>query len=141
MSDTPSKNDPNLARVPEGGVEDDDLDTGSIVTIGLISTALLIASVLGVTALVDRFENAEANTQAAEQEPLVVVQNDGGIVYDTPDGVEAEQKMTLAEYTATDSGFTIPIERAKMLVLKELKEAKAEEDGGDEPKAKEPDEA
>lgn len=140
MSEATPAADPNLTRQPEPGVEDDDLDTGSIVTIGLISTALLIASVLGVTALVDRFENAEANTQAAEQEPLVVVQNEGGIVYDTPSSVEAEQKMTLAEYTATDTGYTIPIERAKMLVLKDLKQNQPEE-ADPKPSTDSPDEA
>ncbi|MEM6799190.1 MAG: hypothetical protein AAF589_06720 [Planctomycetota bacterium] len=100
---------------PEEGIEPDDLDAKMIVAIGLISTALLVASVLGVTALVDRFESKQVSTKVYQAGP--------SITYGNPDDVYTSQQQGLSGYDkALDSPgrYLIPIDRAKELVVKEL---------------------
>jgi len=96
----------------EVGIEADDLNTPMIVAIGLISTALLLVSVLGVTWLVDY-------SQASEVEQKVYQ-----VPYGSAKSVLNEQSQKLNEFKAIDASagvYSIPIDVAKKLVVAELK--------------------
>lgn len=57
---------PEAAVAPsEGGVEADDLNTTTIVMVGLISTALVLASALGVQALYETFVKLDTAAKSA----------------------------------------------------------------------------
>lgn len=117
MAETQATTDP---RQPEPGVEPDDLNVGSIVTIALISTLLLVASVLGVTTLVDRFDVSQDQAKNAEVTPKGLYFN-GELVFRTPDDALNDQVQELNGYKAKDDGtFVIDIDRAKELVAADL---------------------
>lgn len=100
---------------PEHGIESDDLNTTMIVAVGLISTALLLASVLGVTALVDSFQAIEVN-QKVNDTP-----------YSDANEVFRQQRLKLNETAADPTNpevHTIPISEAKRLVVQELRAAR-----------------
>lgn len=107
---------------PEAGIEPDDLDTKMIVAIGLISTALLIASVLGVTALVDQFESLEVNEKVYQAAGSGDLEADGSKVLDADKLVDLQQAQLDGTAPLEADGPTMmPIEEAKKLVLEELK--------------------
>lgn len=102
---------------PEEGIEPDDLDTKSIVAVGLISTALLVASVLGVTALVDQFERVEVKSKVYEVET-------GSLTYGDEAATVAQQQLELdGEAELADKpGVTLtPIDEVKKLVVEKYR--------------------
>ncbi len=99
---------------PEEGIEPDDLNTTMIVAIALISTALLLASVLGVTALVDTYQAMEV------ERPLKQAQ------FGSATSVLTAQENQLNAYsqdTNKPGVYYIPINEAKRLVVEELQAA------------------
>lgn len=96
---------------PEGGIEPDDLNTTTIVVVALISTALLLASVLGVTALVEGYG-------AYERAEKVLTPR-----ADAASSALTEQRDTLNAwgYDAGKGTYQIPIEEAKKLVVDEFR--------------------
>lgn len=102
---------------PEEGIEPDDLNTVMIVTIGLVSTVLLIASVLGVTAMVDFYQSGQVEQKVNAAE------------YSVAKNSLIDQETKLNEYSQPDPAkevYTIPIDLAKKLVVKELQQDTSE---------------
>lgn len=114
---------------PEVGIEPDDLDTRMIVAIGLVSTALLVASVLGVTALVDQFQSVQVEEKVydnrASNLSYFLGEAEG---YGSADDVVRIQNNELSGYGKTQQPgqYTIPIDEAKDLVLKDLRASRGD---------------
>ncbi|MEM6329760.1 MAG: hypothetical protein AAF790_05880 [Planctomycetota bacterium] len=98
---------------PEEGIEPDDLNTTMIVAIGLISTALVLASVLGLTALVGGFEAGEVERKVNQA------------VYGDAESAINEQRQALSAAARPNTNepgvYSIPISHAKKLVVQELR--------------------
>lgn len=98
---------------PEEGIEPDDLNTTMIVTIGLVSSVLVLASVLGVTAMVDYYQAGEVDQKV------------NAAVYELAKNSKIDQENKLNEYSQPDPTaevYSIPITLAKKLVVSELQE-------------------
>ncbi|MEM1303336.1 MAG: hypothetical protein AAGG46_00480 [Planctomycetota bacterium] len=104
----------------EPGVEMDDTDATTIVVIGLVSTILVVCSVLGVTALYDRW------TTQLNAERVI------GAAYSDSKNALAEQDNQLngapREIDPTKGVYSIPIDRAMSLVVREMSDLQAAAD-------------
>ncbi len=110
----------NLPKTREEGVEPDGLNALKIAIAGLISVFLTIATVLLTVAIFGYFEHLQT-VEKVEKAP-----------YAEQLRMIAEQESRISQFAppAAAGGFyTIPIERAKELVLREVQtaQAKAEE--------------
>lgn len=106
----------NLPKTREEGVEPDGLNAIKIAIVGLISVFITVATVLFTIALFGYFEHRQT-VEKVEQAP-----------YAEQLRMIAEQESRISQFAppAADGGFyTIPIERAKELVLKEVQSAQA----------------
>lgn len=91
-------------------VEQDNLDVPMIVTAGIVSTVLTIASVVGVQALYADFANAEIERKVITRP---TVQSNSKL---------AEQDAKLAQYGWADretGKVVIPVERAMQQIVRE----------------------
>ena len=110
----------------EPGVEGDDIGATTIVVVGLISTALVLASVLGVTALYD------ATVGSFQEERLV------GVKYSETEDILTQHDNTLngspKVIDAEKGTYRIPIDLAMKLVVSEMseKEEDAKQGAGSE---------
>ena len=107
------------ASTSEPGIEMDDTDATSIVVIGLVSTVLVLCSALGVTALYDYTANSIISGR--QQEVTETSQYD--YIW-TANNLHAQEIMINGSprvLDATKGVYSIPIDRAMGLVLKEMK--------------------
>lgn len=103
--------------IPEPGVEPDGIDTPTLMVWGFVSVVIILGTIFGSSALYFAAQN-RLNAQRIVAPPYI----------------DSEEKLTLqkgvlASYavpTAEGNPYTIPIERAKQLVLAELQSKKAE---------------
>lgn len=103
----------------EPGIEMDDTDVTSIVVIGLVSTVLVLCSALGVTALYDHWTSQLSNKRVVQAEY-------------TEAKLELDKQETMLHPTIpvvdpATGAHTIPIDHAKILVVKEMSEAQKTE--------------
>lgn len=103
-------------RQPEEGIEPDDLDATTIVAVGLISTVLLVACVLGVTALFDGFQRSQVNAKLYSIEKNSITYGNGEAVMDA----QRNDLNGYGQLAGQEGVYRIPIDRAKQLVLQEL---------------------
>lgn len=103
--------------IPEPGVEPDGIDTPTLMVWGFVSVVIVLGTIYGAAAL---YFVAQNNLNASR---LIA-----------PPYIESEKTLTdqrgvLASYaapTAEGNPYTIPINRAKQLVLAEMQSEKAE---------------
>ncbi|QDV76302.1 hypothetical protein [Botrimarina mediterranea] len=103
--------------IPEPGVEPDGVDSATLMVWGFVSVAIILGTMFGSAALYFAAQNRLNTTRLI-----------------APRYIESEKTLTdqrgvLASYaapTAEGNPYTIPINRAKQLVLAELQSKKAE---------------
>ncbi|TWT78197.1 hypothetical protein Pla123a_09870 [Posidoniimonas polymericola] len=115
---------PQAALPPsEGGVEGDDLNTTTIVMVGLISTALVLASALGVQALYEAYVKidsaAKAKTHQRTEEDSTIIAQDSSLM-GPPHEIAGQPGV-----------YSLPIDRAMNLVLAELASDSPSNEQGD----------
>lgn len=105
-------------RTHEEGVEGDDVNTTPIVVVGLISTALVLASALGVQALYESYASMLRQERVYDQP------------YDQAKAALNQQMAKLSRYRAPSgdrTAYSIPIQRAMTLVVEEQRAQQSEE--------------
>ncbi|TWT36956.1 hypothetical protein KOR34_19010 [Posidoniimonas corsicana] len=109
MSDTAPE---SVLPPAESGVEADDLNTTTIVVVGLISTALVLASALGVKALYSAYINIDSAKKAlvatASEADSLVQQQDSSLL-GAPHEIAGQPGV-----------YSMRIDDAMKLVVKEL---------------------
>lgn len=108
MSETAN---PTAARVPEGGIEDDNLDSSAIVMWTFVSVVVVVSVMLGAAALFYETERRFAEERLiapkyADSEQTIIDQRGLLLSYGKPSG---EGKP-----------YRIPITEAKKIVVREL---------------------
>ena len=103
--------------IPEPGVEPDGIDTPTLMVWGFVAVAIVLGMIYGASALYFAAQN-QLNARR-----LIAPR------YIESERVLTEQRGVLASYaapTAEGNPYTIPIDRAKQLVLAEMQSKKAE---------------
>lgn len=98
-------------RTHEEGVEADDVNSLSIAVVGLVSTALVLASALGVQALYNSYWDM-LNQQRVVDTPYTAAQ-----------AALTEQENKLSRYrkpSGASTAYSVPIEEAMSIVVKEI---------------------
>ena len=98
----------------ESGVESDDLNNMTIVVVGLVSTALVLASALGIKTLFSTYvaldSEKKANIVKYTEAESVLIQQDESL-YGAPHEMPGKTGV-----------YSLPINQAMDLVVKELKQ-------------------
>ena len=103
--------------IPEPGVEPDGIDSATLLVWGFVSVAIVLGTMFGAAALYFAAQN-QLNAKR------VIAPR-----YFESERTITDQQGVLASYaapTAEGNPYTIPIERAKQLVLAEMQSKKAE---------------
>lgn len=126
MSDAAATHDPMTDHAPGEGIESYDLEVSGIVVVGVISTALVLGSALGVQAL---FRSYMAEDRTAKLTHAT---------YNEAENLVAQQQTRLASARKIDAAkgvYAIPLARAGELVVREYAAPAAVEEEKSPPQA------